>query len=42
MFYLLLRLLHDEMLSGAITYDEYKKAVSEVASVHGIKKNGII
>lgn len=41
MFYLLLRLLHEEMTAGKITRDDYCKAVERVASVHGIRKNGI-
>jgi hypothetical protein len=41
MFYLLLRLLHEEMSDGKISREEYMKAVSKVASVHGIRKNGI-
>ncbi len=41
MFYLLLRLLHEEMSDGKISREEYMKAVSRAASVHGIRKNGI-
>ena len=41
MFYLLLRLLHEEMSDGKISRDEYMNAVIKVASVHGNRKNGI-
>jgi hypothetical protein len=41
MFYLLLRLLYEEMISGRISRREYDTAVEKAATVHGIKKNGI-
>ncbi|MCX8124291.1 MAG: hypothetical protein N3F66_09020 [Spirochaetes bacterium] len=41
MFYLLLRLLYEEMAEGKITKDEYYEAVIRIASLHGIKRNGI-
>ncbi len=41
MFYLLLRLLHEEMLSGRISGIEYRSAVEKAAILHGIRKNGI-
>lgn len=41
MFYLLLRLLYEEMAEGKITKEEYYEAVIRIASIHGIKRNGI-
>jgi hypothetical protein len=41
MFYLLLRHLFEEMTEGFITKKEYSEAVVKVASIHGIRKNGI-
>jgi hypothetical protein len=41
MFYLLLRLLHEEMESGRISPEEYAAAVEKTAQFHGIRKNGI-
>jgi len=41
MFFLLLRLLHEEMLAGRISNPEYRKAVEKAAAIHGIKRNGI-
>jgi len=41
MFYLLLRLLHEEMTGGRISRDEYGRAVEKAARVHGIRKNGL-
>ncbi len=41
MFYLLLRLLHEEMETGRISRDEYTSAVERAARFHGIKRNGI-
>lgn len=41
MFYLLLRLLHEEMESGRITPEEYRAAVEKIAKLHGIRKNGL-
>ncbi len=41
MFYLLLRLLHDEMETGKISREEYRSAIERVAQLHGIKRNGI-
>ncbi len=41
MFYLLLRMLHEEMTSGKISREEYRSAVEKVALFHGIRRNGI-
>ncbi|HPK45178.1 MAG TPA: hypothetical protein PLV62_09380 [Spirochaetota bacterium] len=41
MFYLLLRLLHEEMVEGKISREEYFEAVIRIASIHGFKRNGI-
>ncbi len=41
MFYLLLRLLHEEMRSGKISQMEYMRAVTRIAEFHGFKRNGI-
>lgn len=41
MFYLLLRLLHEEMETGKITGDDYRRAVVRAARFHGIQRNGI-
>jgi len=41
MFYLLLRLLHEEMTNGKISVDEYYSAVTKAAIFHGIRRNGI-
>lgn len=41
MFYLLLRLLYEEMDTGKITKQEYTRAIEGVAVFHGFKKNGI-
>ncbi len=41
MFYLLLRILHDEMTEGKISKDEYLSAVVKVALFHGIRRDGI-
>jgi hypothetical protein len=42
MFYLLLRILHDDMETGKISRDEYFRAVVKIARFHGFKRNGII
>jgi hypothetical protein len=41
MFYLLLRLLNEEMERGSISRDEYRHAVVRAARFHGFRKNGI-
>lgn len=41
MFYLLLRLLYEEMAEGKISKEEYYEAVFRIASIHGFKRNGI-
>jgi hypothetical protein len=41
MFYLLLRLLNEEMETGKITADDYRRAVVRAARFHGIQRNGI-
>ncbi len=41
MFYLLLRLLHEEMAGGRITREEYRNAVEKAARLHGIRRNGL-
>ncbi len=42
MFYLLLRLLYEEMESGKISRDEYRRAIEKAANFHGFRKNGIL
>lgn len=42
MFYLILRLLHEEMAQNKITREEYFSAVVKIAHFHGIKRNGIL
>ncbi len=42
MFYLILRLLHEEMTQDKISREEYFSAVVKIAHFHGIKRNGII
>ena len=41
MFYLLLRLLYEDMNEGKISRFEYSHAIKKIADVHGFKKNGI-
>ena len=41
MFYLLLRLLHEDFANGTISREEYRQAVMRIATVHGIRRNGI-
>lgn len=41
MFYILLRLLYEEMESGMISPQEYHSAVEKAAAIHGIRRNGI-
>jgi hypothetical protein len=41
MFYLLLRILHDEMVTGKISREEYITGVMKIALFHGIRRNGI-
>lgn len=41
MFYLLLRLLYEEKTEGKISTEEYRDAVIQAASIHGMKRNGI-
>ncbi|HSV95406.1 MAG TPA: hypothetical protein VLM75_00580 [Spirochaetota bacterium] len=41
MFYMILRLLHEEMESGIISPQEYHSAVVKAAVIHGIRRNGI-
>ncbi|HNU91214.1 MAG TPA: hypothetical protein PKO25_05035 [Spirochaetota bacterium] len=41
MFYILLRLLYEEMESGMISPREYRSAVEKVAMIHGFRRNGI-
>jgi hypothetical protein len=41
MFYILLRLLYEEMESGMISPQEYHSAVVKAAVIHGIRRNGI-
>jgi hypothetical protein len=42
MFYLILRLLHEEMTQDKISREEYFSAVVKIAHFHGTKRNGII
>ncbi|HNR89948.1 MAG TPA: hypothetical protein PKM65_16540 [Spirochaetota bacterium] len=41
MFYLLLRMIHDDLSEGRISQDEYLRAIERLARIHGIRKNGI-
>ncbi len=41
MFYILLRLLYEEMEMGRISRRDYINAVEKIAQIHGIRKNGI-
>jgi hypothetical protein len=41
MFFLLLRMLNEDMEKGRISREEYAMAIEKIASIHGIRKNGI-
>ncbi|MGV7929245.1 MAG: hypothetical protein AB2L13_10120 [Spirochaetota bacterium] len=41
MFYMILRLLHEELEGGIISTQEYHSAVVKAALIHGIRRHGI-
>jgi hypothetical protein len=41
MFFLLLRMLNEDMEKGKISREEYAMAIEKIASIHGLRKNGI-
>jgi len=41
MFFLLLRMLYEELEQHRMTYEEYCLAVERVALIHGIRRNRI-